>query len=79
MQMALELAARGRGLTSPNPLVGAVVVNNGVVVGLDSIHSPAGRMPRSAPMTPQAAPRAAPRCMSIWSLQPYRAHPAVHP
>jgi diaminohydroxyphosphoribosylaminopyrimidine deaminase/5-amino-6-(5-phosphoribosylamino)uracil reductase len=34
MQMALELAARGRGFTSPNPLVGAVVVNNGVVVGL---------------------------------------------
>jgi len=33
MQMALELAARGRGFTSPNPLVGAVVVNNGVVVG----------------------------------------------
>jgi diaminohydroxyphosphoribosylaminopyrimidine deaminase/5-amino-6-(5-phosphoribosylamino)uracil reductase len=33
MQMALELAARGRGFTSPNPLVGAVVVNAGVVAG----------------------------------------------
>jgi diaminohydroxyphosphoribosylaminopyrimidine deaminase/5-amino-6-(5-phosphoribosylamino)uracil reductase len=33
MQMALELAAQGRGWTSPNPLVGAVVVQNGIVVG----------------------------------------------
>jgi diaminohydroxyphosphoribosylaminopyrimidine deaminase/5-amino-6-(5-phosphoribosylamino)uracil reductase len=33
MQMALELAAQGRGFTSPNPMVGAVVVKDGVVVG----------------------------------------------
>ena len=33
MRMALELAARGRGTTSPNPMVGAVVVQNGEVVG----------------------------------------------
>jgi diaminohydroxyphosphoribosylaminopyrimidine deaminase/5-amino-6-(5-phosphoribosylamino)uracil reductase len=33
MQMALQLAAQGRGYTSPNPLVGAVVVQNGAVVG----------------------------------------------
>lgn len=33
MQMALELAARGTGYTSPNPLVGAVVVKEGKVVG----------------------------------------------
>ena len=33
MQMALEVAEQGRGYTSPNPLVGAVVVQNGVVVG----------------------------------------------
>ena len=31
--MALDLAVKGRGYTSPNPLVGAVVINNGVVVG----------------------------------------------
>jgi diaminohydroxyphosphoribosylaminopyrimidine deaminase / 5-amino-6-(5-phosphoribosylamino)uracil reductase len=30
---ALELAERGRGTTHPNPVVGAVVVNNGEVVG----------------------------------------------
>ena len=31
--MALELAAQGRGTTSPNPMVGAVVVRDGEVVG----------------------------------------------
>ncbi len=33
MNKALDLALQGRGYTSPNPLVGAVVVKNGVVVG----------------------------------------------
>ncbi|MEE8398557.1 MAG: bifunctional diaminohydroxyphosphoribosylaminopyrimidine deaminase/5-amino-6-(5-phosphoribosylamino)uracil reductase RibD [Desulfobacterales bacterium] len=33
MALALELAERGRGFTSPNPMVGAVVVNRGKVVG----------------------------------------------
>lgn len=41
MQMALELAARGRGLTSPNPMVGAVVVNEQTVVG-QGYHQAAG-------------------------------------
>src|SRR5437870_2454520 len=33
MKRALELARRGAGLVSPNPLVGAVLVNDGRVVG----------------------------------------------
>jgi diaminohydroxyphosphoribosylaminopyrimidine deaminase / 5-amino-6-(5-phosphoribosylamino)uracil reductase len=33
LQRALELAERGRGSTSPNPVVGAVVVRDGEVVG----------------------------------------------
>lgn len=33
MREALELAARGRGFVSPNPLVGAVVVRDGKAVG----------------------------------------------
>jgi diaminohydroxyphosphoribosylaminopyrimidine deaminase / 5-amino-6-(5-phosphoribosylamino)uracil reductase len=41
MQMALELAARGRGFTSPNPMVGAVVVADGEVVG-HGFHRAAG-------------------------------------
>jgi diaminohydroxyphosphoribosylaminopyrimidine deaminase/5-amino-6-(5-phosphoribosylamino)uracil reductase len=41
MQRALELAERGRGLTSPNPIVGAVVVREGRVVG-EGVHLRAG-------------------------------------
>lgn len=33
MRMALRLAARGYGLTSPNPMVGAVLVNSGNIIG----------------------------------------------
>ncbi len=33
MQLALHLAAKGKGFTSPNPCVGAVVVKDGLVVG----------------------------------------------
>ena len=33
MLRALELAARGRGRTRPNPIVGAVVVQDGRIVG----------------------------------------------
>ncbi len=33
MQLAIELARRGRGRVSPNPLVGAVLVKNGRIVG----------------------------------------------
>jgi diaminohydroxyphosphoribosylaminopyrimidine deaminase / 5-amino-6-(5-phosphoribosylamino)uracil reductase len=41
MERALFLAARGRGRTTPNPMVGAVVVSDGVVVG-QGFHSRAG-------------------------------------
>jgi diaminohydroxyphosphoribosylaminopyrimidine deaminase/5-amino-6-(5-phosphoribosylamino)uracil reductase len=41
MKMALALAGRGKGFTSPNPMVGAVVVNNGTVVG-QGYHKSAG-------------------------------------
>lgn len=33
MRMALDLAGKGEGFTSPNPMVGAVIVKNGKVVG----------------------------------------------
>ena len=33
MRRALELAERGLGSASPNPMVGCVVVNNGVIIG----------------------------------------------
>jgi len=33
MRMALDLARRGRGYVSPNPMVGAVIVKNGRIIG----------------------------------------------
>ena len=33
LERALELAERGRGTTHPNPVVGAVVVRDGEIVG----------------------------------------------
>jgi diaminohydroxyphosphoribosylaminopyrimidine deaminase/5-amino-6-(5-phosphoribosylamino)uracil reductase len=41
MRRALELAERGRGLTSPNPMVGAIVVSDGAIVG-EGFHERAG-------------------------------------
>jgi diaminohydroxyphosphoribosylaminopyrimidine deaminase/5-amino-6-(5-phosphoribosylamino)uracil reductase len=42
LERTLELASRGRGRTSPNPLVGAVVVKDGRVIG-EGFHAAAGR------------------------------------
>jgi diaminohydroxyphosphoribosylaminopyrimidine deaminase / 5-amino-6-(5-phosphoribosylamino)uracil reductase len=42
MQVALELAAEGEGMTRPNPPVGALVVKNGKIVGL-GFHPKAGQ------------------------------------
>lgn len=33
MEMALDLAKKGTGFTSPNPLVGAVIVKDGKIIG----------------------------------------------
>lgn len=41
MQLALQLAAEWRGRTSPNPMVGAVVVRDGEIVGIGA-HEQAG-------------------------------------
>jgi diaminohydroxyphosphoribosylaminopyrimidine deaminase/5-amino-6-(5-phosphoribosylamino)uracil reductase len=42
MRRALDLAERAAGLTSPNPMVGAVIVRDGAVVG-EGFHAAAGR------------------------------------
>lgn len=42
MKRALSLAARGKGKTNPNPMVGAVIVNQGRVVG-EAYHHQAGK------------------------------------
>ena len=41
MERALELAALARGKTSPNPMVGAVVVKDGIILG-EGYHRKAG-------------------------------------
>ncbi|HIJ74477.1 MAG TPA: hypothetical protein HPP83_10295, partial [Candidatus Hydrogenedentes bacterium] len=41
MQRAIELAAKGRGRTSPNPMVGCVIVRDGAVLG-EGYHEKAG-------------------------------------
>lgn len=41
MQMAIDLACQARGRTSPNPMVGAVLVSDGIVIGT-GYHKKAG-------------------------------------
>ena len=38
MKLAIEEAKKGMGFTSPNPLVGAVLVKDGVILGRDYHH-----------------------------------------
>ena len=33
MQIAISLADKGKGGVNPNPLVGAIIVNNGEIIG----------------------------------------------
>lgn len=57
MRMALKLAALGRGMTSPNPMVGAVIVKRGRVVG-KAYHQKAGTPHAEALALQQAGPSA---------------------
>jgi diaminohydroxyphosphoribosylaminopyrimidine deaminase/5-amino-6-(5-phosphoribosylamino)uracil reductase len=58
MRRALELAERGRGLTSPNPMVGAVVVApSGEIVG-EGVHMKAGGPHAEIEALRAAGPRA---------------------
>ena len=59
MEMAYGLAEKARGRTSPNPLVGAVVVRDGTVVG-HGYHEEPGKAPRRDPR-PRPWPAAGPR------------------
>jgi diaminohydroxyphosphoribosylaminopyrimidine deaminase / 5-amino-6-(5-phosphoribosylamino)uracil reductase len=58
MRRALELAALGRGTTSPNPMVGAVLVRDGVAVG-EGFHRAPGEPHAEAVALREAADRAA--------------------
>ena len=57
MKRALSLAARGKGKTNPNPMVGAVIVSQGHVVG-EAYHRQAGQPHAEVLALHRAGPRA---------------------
>ena len=78
MRRALELARRGRGLVSPNPMVGAVVVRDGAIVG-EGWHQGPGHPTRRGRRAADAGDRA--RGATVYStLEPcnHTADAAVH-
>lgn len=77
MERALLLAARGRGLTSPNPMVGAVIVAGGEVVG-QGFHQRAGG-PHAEVLALQAAGVAARGATLYCTLEPCCHHGRTGP
>jgi diaminohydroxyphosphoribosylaminopyrimidine deaminase/5-amino-6-(5-phosphoribosylamino)uracil reductase len=68
MRMALSLAEKGRGKVSPNPLVGAIIVNNGEIVGR-GYHDGVGRPHAEVHALSQAGGRARGASMYV-TLEP---------
>jgi len=67
MKRALRLAEKGKGRTSPNPMVGAVVIKDGEVVG-EGYHAKAGEAHAEISALKQAGEGArGPPFISIWS------------
>jgi diaminohydroxyphosphoribosylaminopyrimidine deaminase / 5-amino-6-(5-phosphoribosylamino)uracil reductase len=78
MRRALELAERGRGLTSPNPMVGAVVVaSDGEVVG-EGFHVRAGAPHAEVEALQAAGPRARGATLYV-TLEPCAHHGRTPP
>ncbi|HEX6207052.1 MAG TPA: bifunctional diaminohydroxyphosphoribosylaminopyrimidine deaminase/5-amino-6-(5-phosphoribosylamino)uracil reductase RibD [Actinomycetota bacterium] len=77
MRRALELAERGRGLVSPNPLVGAVVVAGGEVVG-EGWHEGPGTAHAEIRALEAAGPRARGATLYV-SLEPCSHHGRTPP
>lgn len=77
MRLALRLAARGRGYTSPNPMVGAVVVKGGRVVG-QGWHRQVGG-PHAEVLALEAAGAAAKGATVYVSLEPCCHHGRTPP
>jgi len=68
MRLALRLAARGRGKTSPNPMVGAVLVKQGRIIGQGYHRGPG--MPHAEMVALQAAGTKAPGATLYTNLEP---------
>lgn len=77
MQMALDLAALGAGRTSPNPMVGAVVVRDGQVVG-KGYHQRAGGPHAEVLALDEAGDRAAGATLYV-TLEPCNHHGRTPP
>jgi diaminohydroxyphosphoribosylaminopyrimidine deaminase / 5-amino-6-(5-phosphoribosylamino)uracil reductase len=77
LERALELAERGRGATRPNPVVGAVLVRDGEVVG-EGWHERAGG-PHAEVVALEAAGERARRATLYVSLEPCAHHGRTPP
>ena len=77
MAQALDLALRGRGLTSPNPVVGALVVEAGAVVG-QAYHHRAGEAHAEVLALAEAGPRARGATLYV-TLEPCNHHGRTKP
>jgi diaminohydroxyphosphoribosylaminopyrimidine deaminase / 5-amino-6-(5-phosphoribosylamino)uracil reductase len=77
MARALALAERGRGTTAPNPMVGAVLVRNGRVVG-EAFHRAAGEPHAEALALAAAGPLAAGATCYV-TLEPCAHHARTPP
>jgi diaminohydroxyphosphoribosylaminopyrimidine deaminase/5-amino-6-(5-phosphoribosylamino)uracil reductase len=77
MKLALELAERGRGWTSPNPMVGALVVKEGQIVGR-GFHRAAG-MPHAEVEAIEDAGAAAGGATLYVTLEPCNHHGRTPP
>jgi len=77
MERALALAQRGRGMVSPNPLVGAVVVADGRIAG-EGFHEGPGRPHAEVVALEQAGPSARGSTLYV-SLEPCDHHGRTPP
>lgn len=77
MRRALDLAAQGRGLTHPNPMVGAVAVQNGTVIG-EGFHPGPGQ-PHAEVFALKNMPEGAPGVALYVTLEPCAFHGRTPP
>ncbi len=77
MQRCLTLANRGRGLTAPNPMVGAVIVRDGAIIG-EGFHPGAGQ-PHAEVFALREAGEAARGATAYVSLEPCNHHGRTPP